>query len=79
MSSSPSTPDDPGLFDDLPLHSEEPPGEVAPASAPVKPEIPLARPAKKSTLAEPHRSEELSLLFDEPPREKGAAAEPKPV
>ena len=79
MSSSPSTPDDPGLFDDLPLHSEEPPGKVAPPSAPVKPELPLARSAEKSTLPDPLRSEELSLLFDEAPEEKSSAAEPKPA
>lgn len=78
MSSSPSTPDDPGLFDDLPLHTEEPPGKVAPPSERVKEEQPLARPIRKSAVPDSPRLEELSSLFGEAPEKTSSTPDPKP-
>ena len=78
MSSSPSTPDDPGLFDDLPLHTEEPPGKVAPRPERAKEEQPPATPTRKSAAPDSPRLEELSILFDEAPGEKSPKPEPKP-
>ena len=65
MSSSPSTPDDPGLFDDLPLHAEEPPSRVASPPAPFKAEPSLAGTADKKPSSNVAPSEELLLLFEE--------------
>ena len=79
MSSSPSTPDDPGLFDDLPLHAEEPPKTAAPPTEIEKEEIPLARSSKKITLPEAAHAEELSLLFDESPEGATSATQSKPA
>jgi uncharacterized RDD family membrane protein YckC len=78
MSSSPSTPDDPGLFDDLPLHTEEPPGKVAPSPQRAKADKPPATPTRKSAAHDSPRLEELSILFDEAPEEKSPKPERRP-
>jgi uncharacterized RDD family membrane protein YckC len=77
MSSNPSTPDDPGLFDDLPLHTEESPGKVAPPPQRTEAEPPAATPARKSAEPDSPRLEELSILFGETPEEKSPKPEPK--
>ncbi len=76
MSSSPSTPDDPGLFDDLPLHTEKPPSRVAPT--PVRREPPPAQsePAEEKSVPEVQPPEEPRLLFQEGPDDGAASPEP---
>ena len=65
MSSNPSTPDDPGLFDDLPLHAQKPPSKKAPAARPSKDKPPLAKTAERQAAANVAASEELRLLFQD--------------
>ena len=72
MSSNPSTPDDPGLFDDLPLHAEEPPNRVARAARPLKTGPPPAKTAE-GLAAKVEPAEELLLLFKEESEEEPAS------
>lgn len=78
MSSSPSTPDDPGLFDDLPLHSEEPLSQVGPPPAP-----PKAQPSRSKTLEGETDREALPpkeplLLFQEESKDTADTPQPEP-
>ena len=77
MSSSPSTPDDPGLFDDLPLHTEEPPKRVVTTSEPARVETPPAKPSEEKVVSAVRPSEELRMLFQEEPEEEASPLEPK--
>lgn len=77
MSSSPSTPDDPGLFDDLPLHTEESPGKVTPTPVRPKPEPRPSKPVEKKAAPDTQRAEELRLLFEDEPEEEVAPSPPK--
>lgn len=77
MSSSPSTPDDPGLFDDLPLHTGEPPKKVVTPSEPPRVETPPAKPSEEKAVSAVRPSEELRMLFQEEPEEEASPLEPK--
>jgi uncharacterized RDD family membrane protein YckC len=77
MSSSPSTPDDPGLFDDLPLHTEEPPERVVIPSKPPRVETPPTKSAEEKDVSAVRPSEELRMLFQEEPEEEASPLEPK--
>lgn len=87
MSSSPSTPDDPGLFDDLPLHTEEPPNRVAPPPEPPRVELPVggltedklpSEPSEGKIVLDVKPSEEPLLLFQEEPEKDVSPQEPQP-
>ena len=73
MSSNPGTPDDPGLFDDLPLHAEEPPNRVARAARPLKTGPPPAKTAEGLAAAKVEPAEELLLLFQEKSEEESTS------
>jgi uncharacterized RDD family membrane protein YckC len=77
MSSSPSTPDDPGLFDDLPLHAKEPASRVAPPLEPPKAELLPAKTAENKADRQVEPSEELLLLFQEESEEQPSLPESK--
>jgi len=86
MSSSPSTPDDPGLFDDLPLHTEEPPNRVAPPPEPPRVELPVAgltedklpsEPSEDKIVLEVQPSEEPLLLFQEESKKDASPPQPR--
>jgi uncharacterized RDD family membrane protein YckC len=73
MSASPDTPDDPGLFDDLPLRSGAHLGRE-PISAPEPPELPSprSRPGEEPRLRDARTAEGSLLLFDEEPPDKNS-------
>ena len=79
---SPRTPHDPSLFDDLPLHTEEPPRRVPPTRAQPEPSPP--KPAEEQT-ADVQPAAKSLLLFDDdledektvPPSPPEATKEPE--
>jgi len=77
MSSNPSTPDDPGLFDDLPLHAKEPPKKAVHPPEPPRVETPPTKQAVEKDISDVRPSEELRMLFQEEPKEEATPPEPK--